>query len=466
MAEDTHGMGIPLPADSTPIHQYPKVARQMGEKVAEILAGGMTEGATEAVNKAVPPAVAKAITAADLVRGDDARLPRKADLAAGAEPLLAAITDGTGRMSWLSARLSDGGPTDWAVQQITERLGVGPRTAERYLFAVTDQDKNLTDLAIRESDGQFADFVIDRLRHRITGGRQYADTVYSRGAELFPVRTDSRRVAGWGSSSMERLDPWLGPLFAGLGAAYYAGGKGAELAEHTAARMGARPALVTVPGGVIPASGAVDIAVSNMQVSSFLRSYPGTLAGVPGTLAHKANGTPAGTLTFTRTTAGTAVRVDPETPFIPTADSYRDAVTLLWIGKNNLGVIGAEKTLVEITNQCFDWLAPFSKRCLVFGHFLDTGTPADSREREQQRIINAALKARYGRLYVDIDAWATGPQVWKDTGITPTQADIDAQQLGCLPPSISEDAAHFSAAVYDVIARKLVAPRLVELNWY
>ena len=199
---------------------------------------------------------------------------------------------------------------------------MGPVAADQYLFAVADQDRNLTDLAIRASDGQFADFVVERLRRRITGGREYADTVYSRGAELWPVRTDSRRVAGWGSSSMERIDPWFKTLFGSLGAAYYTGGKGAELAEHTAARMGARPALVTIPGG-IPGTGTVDISVSNMQVSSFLRSYTGTLAGVAGTLAHKPNGTAAGTFTFSRTTAGSTVSIAPETPFIPDAEIGR-----------------------------------------------------------------------------------------------------------------------------------------------
>lgn len=59
MADDTHGMGIPLPADSTPVHQYPKVAREMGERVAEILAGDiMPDGMAAVAGEAVAAAMA------------------------------------------------------------------------------------------------------------------------------------------------------------------------------------------------------------------------------------------------------------------------------------------------------------------------------------------------------------------------------------------------------------------------
>lgn len=59
MADDTYGMGIPLPADSTPIHLYPEVARQMGERVAQILAGDiMPEGMAAVAGEAVAAALA------------------------------------------------------------------------------------------------------------------------------------------------------------------------------------------------------------------------------------------------------------------------------------------------------------------------------------------------------------------------------------------------------------------------
>lgn len=75
MATDTHGMGIPLPADSTKIKDFPKVAREGFEKVAEVLAGGVTEALLGKVAAAADDAVDDAVAERDLVSGDDKRLP-------------------------------------------------------------------------------------------------------------------------------------------------------------------------------------------------------------------------------------------------------------------------------------------------------------------------------------------------------------------------------------------------------
>lgn len=61
MATDSHGIGIPLPADSTKIHEFPKVVREGLERTAEVLAGGMTEAALEAMAGAAGPAVEAAL---------------------------------------------------------------------------------------------------------------------------------------------------------------------------------------------------------------------------------------------------------------------------------------------------------------------------------------------------------------------------------------------------------------------
>lgn len=79
MAEDTHGLGIPLPADSTPIHRYPSVARAMGEKIAEILAGGITDELLNVTGPAAERAVDIALDRADIITGDDDRVPRRVD---------------------------------------------------------------------------------------------------------------------------------------------------------------------------------------------------------------------------------------------------------------------------------------------------------------------------------------------------------------------------------------------------
>ena len=141
MADDSHGMGIPLPADSTPIHQYPKVAREMGEKVAAILAGGMTEAARAVVIGQVAQAVANKIATEDLLAGDDPRLPVQAE----SDDVFFAVTDEDGRRTWLESTRA-GTPTARVLKMILGSLGIVPDSepADDVFFAVTDEDGRRT----------------------------------------------------------------------------------------------------------------------------------------------------------------------------------------------------------------------------------------------------------------------------------------------------------------------------------
>lgn len=77
MADDSYGMGIPLPADSTPIWQFPAVARKMGNRMAEILAGTLPAGLLESLQKAADEVIA----GRSLVDSTDLRLGKAADQA-------------------------------------------------------------------------------------------------------------------------------------------------------------------------------------------------------------------------------------------------------------------------------------------------------------------------------------------------------------------------------------------------
>lgn len=93
MANDSHGMGIPLPADSTKITDFPRVARDGFERVAEVLAGGMTEGIERIIGNAAGSAVDEALDRADVITGDDTRAPQRVDSA----PYAWAVADPQGR---------------------------------------------------------------------------------------------------------------------------------------------------------------------------------------------------------------------------------------------------------------------------------------------------------------------------------------------------------------------------------
>jgi len=193
----------------------------------------------------------------------------------------------------------------------------------------------------------------------------------------------------------------------------------------------------------------------------------GTLAGIPGTLT-KAHGAQRG-YTFRRSQPGRPARLPEGTPFIPAKGrEFRTGINHLNIGKNNLtGTHPAETdpdTILGWTYEAYDWLSASSPRILVWGHFVNTGTPESSPIRKRIRHINDGLKARYGPRYVDLAGLLTHLGVWDATGVRPTAADLRQQALGNKPPSLSRDTAHLNAAGYEAL-RHITEQRLGELAW-
>lgn len=277
---------------------------------------------------------------------------------------------------------------------------------------------------------------------------------------LIPMYADMQKISGWGSSSLERMSAFISQMFSEIApdATYYNGAQGGETSRDTAGRLGSIPMLITVPGGEIPASGAITVTCSNVANNQFLLPFTGSISGVPGTLSNDGS-----KFTFTRSQAG-AVQASPEnTPFIPDiGPTYRDGVTLLWMGKNDFATETVE-SIVSRTNTSFDYLTQFVKRILVFGHFADRDSSGAMIDKIKQ--ANAFLYARYGASYVDSMAYIGSAQVWIDTGVTPTSADIAAQAASTLPPSLTTDGIHFNAALNSAFVGYL-KNKLINLGWF
>lgn len=72
--------------------------------------------------------------------------------------------------------------------------------------------------------------------------------------------------------------------------------------------------------------------------------------------------------------------------------------------------------------------------------------------------LNKWIRTTYGANVYDIEAYMLSEQIWTDTGITPNEADKQAQKDGIMPLSLSYDGgAHFLPAVETIIAGKIIA---------
>lgn len=255
--------------------------------------------------------------------------------------------------------------------------------------------------------------------------------------------------AAWGSSTI--AGGFTSTIGSRLGITIYNGGGGGELIEHHAARAGAVPALVTIPSGQIPSSGAVNVTVENFPTARLnrVRAYAGKLRGVPGTLAYS-----GGSLAFTRASSGDVVKVMPREPFIPDSQQYRDVFTVLNVGKNNLVQYGASAIplVSEYTRRLFNYLGGADSNILVLGHFVDTGTPAQSDLRDSILAVNAQYTIDFGAQFVDPQAFLTSEYAWAVSGIAPTATDIADQLAGNKPVSLSADNLHLNAAGYKAVA--------------
>ena len=402
------------------------------------------------------------------------------------------VMDAAGNATWMAARASDGAPPDWVIDHLVDRMqsplgvpdladAIDAETATRRSLArigaapglvvsIIDPDERLTWLAASAADGGMPPWVAEHVAERtapylsLPGASILASDRVLVGGTVVPVLPDMTRMAGWGSSTMEYMGSEVSAAMAGLGVAYYNGGDGGVRAEHTLAQMGAVPALLTLTGGSIPASGSVTVTSSNMPANVYLRAYTGTLAGVAGAISSTADA-----ITFSRAADGAAVAVAADTPFVPTVGpQYQDAVTILNIGKNNFGssiAPNSGEAIAALTDQAFAWLSPLVKRVVVMGHAVNRDTPAVSTLRDRVMDCNALLAATYGNLFFDLQGYMTGPQIWIDSGVTPTQADLDAQAAGNKPPSLSLDDQHFNAAGDAAIAKAL-RRFVVNLGWY
>ena len=399
------------------------------------------------------------------------------------------VMDATGHATWLAARDSDGAPPDWVIDHLVDRMEaplgvagvvsglaaeVSARTGIARLgsspglaVAAIDPQERLTWLAASAADGGMPGWVAEHVAERVSPYLSLSDASILPtdralvGGAVVPILPDMTRMAGWGSSTMEYMGAEVAAEMAALGVSYYNGGDAGVRAEHTLAQLGSHPALITIAGGSIPASGPVDVTASNVRASNLLNAFSGTLAGVAGTLSSTAT-----SLVFTRAADGSATAVPAGTPFIPTiGPQYRNAVNVLNLGKNDIGSAGADTMIIEKTAEAFAWLSPMVKRVVVMGHAVNRDTATDSPGRTQIMAVNAAFARAYGALYFDLQGYMTSPQIWIDAGVTPTQADLDAQARGNKPPTLSLDDLHFNAAGDAAIAKAL-RRFVVNLGWY
>lgn len=300
--------------------------------------------------------------------------------------------------------------------------------------------------------------------------------VRDRNGTVRPFSSSPDKFAAWGDSltdgwtkppfAVDQSDAWPGVLATLLGKPVYNGGKSGQSADEIALRQSGLVIIAAPVGGSIPASGAVEVTGGSSIAWRVDRGWTcvGTLAGVPGTLSRASGST---TLTFTRTTSGTAVATTGSTFVSDVGVSHLDSTNILMMGRNDIGYTSPAgdivKRIVAANIACVEALTPAHPRFLILGTLNSTGEYTNSSGWTQVTESNRILSELYPDNYFDIRNYIVHQSIY-DQALTPTADDLVKMSNDAPPPSIMLDGIHYNVATAATIANKIKAI-LTEKAW-
>lgn len=242
---------------------------------------------------------------------------------------------------------------------------------------------------------------------------------------------------------------------------------GGQTASEIATRQGGFVNLLTLQGNTIPASGPVNVTAQKYRpitvnsAGAGQANLQGTLFGVHGTLNATYDG--SGNMltnTFTRTTPGDAVYVDPESAFILDSNDSEYDIQILCYGRNDVYATDFRERTLSALSASIAHMKYLNKRFIVISIPNRTGTTEIKGSAVYNNIIsvNKDAQSLAPESYLDIRAQlvrAYNPAILQDV--------IDFGN-DCPPSSLMFDETHPNANGYAVWAKAL-EKFIVDRGW-
>lgn len=453
------GTKADLQSGKVPVAQLPVDALVTDSNVALQVNGTQTGPAIDArINTQVAPQVEQ--IAADYI----ASQPAVVDAAAAAvdanpkiaelenntprkyeglqEDVAGGIVDREKRATWLT-HAEDGGPTKHA----RVALGVPEIDSSRSAGGFVDDGLRETELVFNKA-GQVPDRVLKAWSSRLT-----------------PPMLANRSI--WGHSLAAGIaggaSPWSDVLANLLGAPVLNYGVGGSTSLQVAARQGGKPALVTVAGGQIPASGSVSLFMdTDYMFGGVSANQPVTIRGVQGTMTKVADNGEGADCTFARSKSGSVVPVPDGTPmFTNYGDLARADVTYIWAARNDFFKVGTSpEVAVENIARMVDYLSSLHKKVLILEEPPAASEITGTVAREEVDAYNTAIRTAFPQYWVPIMTWLRTPAAATVAGITFTTQDQTDIAAGVTPSTFRVDTLHLSTAGNTAVARRLFTEEL------
>lgn len=238
--------------------------------------------------------------------------------------------------------------------------------------------------------------------------------------------------------------------------------------------LGLTPFRVRINGGTIPATGPVNLTVTQViggWNDTQDLTFSGHLEGIYGSLART-----SGSWTFTRSATGEALARTYGTfrafnGAMPSLAGIGGHSMILGYGRNDISKVvkGMEASIpdhvIRAYVDAYESMNLLNKQIVMLGTITRTDENPDSDGFKMVQEIRARVRELFPTHFLDLQGYLTGAEVWTHTGITPTQTDLEAQALGMTPPSLFDDVTHYNRATAQAIAEDLIAPFIKQKGW-
>ena len=268
--------------------------------------------------------------------------------------------------------------------------------------------------------------------------------------------TGRPRIVGWGHSFINN-GAFLKRLYELSGVPTYNFGLSGQMSDAIASRQGGAPSYYAPAGGVIPASGSVNLTPAMPGPMRGLAApvpLKCSLAGVDGVFTWDGSNA-----VFTRDAAGQAVSVAAALPLYiypvttttvqgSTAKDtlytlHDECINLFWIGRNNLS---ETELIISNLTAMVESVKNIGKKIVVLGEFNSASEVTGSAGFAQMTELNRRYRALYPQYYCEINGTDIR-QNFLNHANPASAGDMADVASGVTPRSLRYDTLHPSQAL-------------------
>lgn len=286
-----------------------------------------------------------------------------------------------------------------------------------------------------------------------------------------PVKPLVRSLNFYGDSTNARLGDQAISLAKADNLPVINNAQGGSLASYALMSMNGSPVDITFKTDTIPAKGRnvfIDAElVYGEGVTPF--SLHSTIVIIGNNIEASIVGQSANVKIYPRDEQAHSIVAGKRYPVKLKNNGGTDGICVLATGKNDVNGANwsnwqaALERVKGYIQKCIALVQPKdAPRYIILPIWADN-KPGWSKEEHPYRHqlkdeLNKWIRTTYGANVYDIESYMLSEQIWVDTGITPNEADKQAQKDGIMPLSLSYDGgAHFLPAVETIIASKIIA---------